>query len=624
MFLIPLIMKISVPGQEIWFSILYVISFILPAIVVIVACLKTKIPLRTILLMLTTLSLLTIIGSRIFTVPVSAWGKIIIDGSFEGYPGRSAVGGLVFGVLGLLLVRRFLGIDIQVLNLYALIAPVGFGIQKLGCFFNGCCYGTSSDLPWSVSYPAGTNAYHFQWVHGIIGETDAFSRSVHPVQLYEAFFLFLIAFIVWKSLKYFRKDGSSLLFAVFLFFTFRFITEFFRDPSSTYFFRQTLWGLREFQWFILFAAIVSGLIFLVNERSKWSLIGRPVSAGTLPHQILAFILTLSLMVYVFRGLFTKYEMIALDVKFVPAILLTSYYLAKTISLPSVRLSMASLLALPVLAFSQFIQQDTIKSGKPSPGINSDPPVSYMKVEAGTKIGTAYDEVLYNPVEGSCGTSYSAMDYKHEFRMAGATLSWVKKGVVSSTEKGFGLFGGTDKEFNLTAGSTKIYNIVGARGFYSYSGRWIGVGAGMNAGNLKWIPQAPIDAPYIKSGTSGFIFMPQGYLRVGRTDIIDVRYELGTSLASNFPVFLHEFSIGTGFGSKNKEGLRLGTNMSFADRSGISPNIFIEGNALISDKFGVSARFDFNNQFNYHEPVDQGSWLSLGASYRFGVKTGDSY
>jgi hypothetical protein len=180
------------------------------------------------------------------------------------------------------------------------------------------------------------------------------------------------------------------------------------------------------------------------------------------------------------------------------------------------------------------------------------------------------------------------------------------------------------KFDLTAGTNKTYDIFGARVFYKYDIKWVGIGVGTNVGNQRWIPYVPLDGPYMIKSTLSFPLMPEGYFRAGRTDIFDFRYDFGTKLASNYPVLLHEFSIGSGFGFRNDVGMRIGMDFGKSDKTGISANYFISASALLSKTFGLTARFDFNNEFGYNLPVSKGSWLSLGASYRFGVKTGDSY
>lgn len=57
-----------------------------------------------------------------------------------------------------------------------LIAPalaLGEGITRIGCHFNGCCFGRVSDLPWAVCFPPGSHA------HSVVGP-----QSLHPAQLY--------------------------------------------------------------------------------------------------------------------------------------------------------------------------------------------------------------------------------------------------------------------------------------------------------------------------------------------------------------------------------------------------------------------------------------------------------
>ncbi len=50
-----------------------------------------------------------------------------------------------------------------------LIAPgvvIGVALGRIGCFFNGCCYGGMTDLPWAVTFPPGSPAYLDQVQHG--------------------------------------------------------------------------------------------------------------------------------------------------------------------------------------------------------------------------------------------------------------------------------------------------------------------------------------------------------------------------------------------------------------------------------------------------------------------------
>lgn len=47
-----------------------------------------------------------------------------------------------------------------------IVAPsvmVGLAIGRIGCFMNGCCYGSTCNLPWAVQFPLGSSASGEQW-----------------------------------------------------------------------------------------------------------------------------------------------------------------------------------------------------------------------------------------------------------------------------------------------------------------------------------------------------------------------------------------------------------------------------------------------------------------------------
>ncbi len=88
--------------------------------------------------------------------------------------------------------------------------PIGHAVGRIGCFLNGCCYGTASDIPWGV------------WIH---------SALRHPTQLYETALNVLVYFAL--MILYFRKrrDGSVLALYMVLYPAGRFVIEFFRGDE---------------------------------------------------------------------------------------------------------------------------------------------------------------------------------------------------------------------------------------------------------------------------------------------------------------------------------------------------------------------------------------------------------
>lgn len=90
----------------------------------------------------------------------------------------------------------------------ALVAPLALGqaIGRLGCFSAGCCYGSSCEKPWAVTFtdPA---AYRFS-------ETPL-NVHLHPVQLYDAALHFaLLAGLLLLHAK--RKVKGSVFGAYFV------------------------------------------------------------------------------------------------------------------------------------------------------------------------------------------------------------------------------------------------------------------------------------------------------------------------------------------------------------------------------------------------------------------------
>lgn len=55
---------------------------------------------------------------------------------------------------------------------FDIMAPssaLGLAIGRIGCLLNGCCYGSTCDLPWAVRYPFGSPATQEQWQHHMPG-----------------------------------------------------------------------------------------------------------------------------------------------------------------------------------------------------------------------------------------------------------------------------------------------------------------------------------------------------------------------------------------------------------------------------------------------------------------------
>ena len=102
--------------------------------------------------------------------------------------GKSSLGGLVGGMLGLALHARMRRNRTFLREADLMVTGLGlaYAIGRLGCFCHGCSFGATTALPWAVTYPAGTEAHAAQVAQGLILANASASLPVHPVQLYSA------------------------------------------------------------------------------------------------------------------------------------------------------------------------------------------------------------------------------------------------------------------------------------------------------------------------------------------------------------------------------------------------------------------------------------------------------
>ena len=124
-------------------------------------------------------------------------------------------GSIVFGAAGLVLWclwrRRSV---LEWLDLFAAVVPLGQAFGRLGCFFNGCCFGRASDCAIAVRYPAESLPWYAQRAAGLLqpfadGSWPASSLPVLPTQLVEAAgCLALFAFLLWLYRRLNPADGA--------------------------------------------------------------------------------------------------------------------------------------------------------------------------------------------------------------------------------------------------------------------------------------------------------------------------------------------------------------------------------------------------------------------------------
>lgn len=109
---------------------------------------------------------------------------------------------------------------------------VGEAIARVGCFLNGCCWGTECGLPWAVTFPRFSLAYQAQMQAGDLSKSAAHSLPVHPTQLYMVVGLLAVSLLLKRALVRPRPAGVVFFGYIFLYGLLRFLVELVRGDSA--------------------------------------------------------------------------------------------------------------------------------------------------------------------------------------------------------------------------------------------------------------------------------------------------------------------------------------------------------------------------------------------------------
>ena len=131
-----------------------------------------------------------LVGSRLLGIAeqwptvLEAWRTRKLAALLFAPGGKTIVGGLLGGWLGVEIAKRLSGIKQRTGDLFALPLCVGIAVGRVGCLLAGLAddtYGKPTSLPWAVNLGDG------------IGR--------HPVQVYEILFLMVVGAVVSSKVK---------------------------------------------------------------------------------------------------------------------------------------------------------------------------------------------------------------------------------------------------------------------------------------------------------------------------------------------------------------------------------------------------------------------------------------
>lgn len=129
---------------------------------------------------------------------------------------------------------------------FALALAAGHFFGRLGCFSAGCCYGSTCDLPWAVTFT------HPETLAPI-------GIPIHPTQLYSAAANLMIFGFLWFFRGKKKFDGQLFWLYVLLYGIIRFFIEMFRGDFRG----PAFWALLSVSQVIGITMAVVGIVMLV-------------------------------------------------------------------------------------------------------------------------------------------------------------------------------------------------------------------------------------------------------------------------------------------------------------------------------------------------------------------------
>ena len=110
--------------------------------------------------------------------------------------------------------------------------PMGLAFGRMGCLLAGCCFGSTTSLPWGLSFPPRSPASEEQAKEHLLESVRLWSLPVHPTQIYEsAASLAIAAACLFWVLPRKRYDGQVFAASLVLYAVARFLVEILRRDA---------------------------------------------------------------------------------------------------------------------------------------------------------------------------------------------------------------------------------------------------------------------------------------------------------------------------------------------------------------------------------------------------------
>ena len=599
-------------GESNYYEQFYILAFILSNLILIIGGHRRGFPLYKWFTLLLFTSFFFLIGTKVFVLDLTSFLSLITHGTIPQVQGRSALGGLLLGGLSLYIGMKALKLNGNVLDVYALSLPISLGVQKLGCFSAGCCYGVESTAFWGVRYPANTMAHFNHYLMDLIPLSEPYSKLVHPVQLYEFFAGLLVFAIVYSLRNRWSKHGVLFSLSIGLYALIRFGNEFLRDPMGHPTGGKVSFLFSNEQWVLLFISILSIYWFIVNRNKEEAQVEYNTYQGNLElKKVYLLIITVVLSFVVFYNLFSYLEIYALLSLIIPSIVffIRSSIAAVEISLYNKLAFIAPIIIIPLIVIGQTIPKNDKE----------------LEQESYYLLKTAYGQGDYwtskeldNIPKGSCGP-VNQHGFNEKYNIYSLGLAKITNVHNENVIYGYGtdIFYGKHNEAYFGE-HTKANSIFNVNPYFQVYSKWIGAKVGLHIGNLI-IADGHTKASVIDNRDINHLkryVMPQASISLFPRKYFFIEYSFFDLYPSSFPAFRHTFSVGSAFGYTNGLLAKVGLHSSGSYYGSI--NIPIGKKFMIESMYSTSEVHVSDYSLNIDER-HRNNHFSIGLQYKFGYK-----
>jgi prolipoprotein diacylglyceryltransferase len=552
------------PPQHL-FSFFYSLAFIVAIAVLVWEGTRRKFPILPWILIISFSQILFIIGTKLFALSQDEWNTMVHNLQLVPTTKKELFGGMMFLGFGLWIGKVWMKFKPPFLDTFAIAIPLALSIQKAGCFFAGCCFGKSCDLPWAVQYPVLTLPHYHQFQQGLIHQGDLFSIPVHPVQLYELLGALLVVFLVVFFRKRWFRPGSSFLFSVSLYLVVRFIVEFFKAPLAHTTGGAMIGILNQTQWGIMLILPVLLFIHINRERSHQPSIIPAIQSQPPFHAVLTLLTTSVLLIITLSGWFSFMEILVILITFILAAALSIVYIFKNSRYARYKLLYACLLILPFLLMGQTLPRQMKDSVQ----------IRKSKILSFGITGGNFDNTHEIYTGEGCDRIGNKSYFNQKYIVTGAGLAFKNENVTKGFQTQFGLnlilgrhsetflkvdtLGNAASSAGIMLPNNDKEPILEINPYLKFDSRWFGIGGGMHIGKLSYAyyDKEEHGFEFPATGRKRVSLYPQVYLRVGPRDLVFADYHLADQFPSALPGYRQMFGLGTGFGMDNGTALRIG-------------------------------------------------------------------